>query len=420
MSSFHDRLAMGGAPAPVRSPRVQRSRLRPGDLLDEMLAGVFARPVRALLTTLGTVLGLASLIATLGLSRTAGSQIIDQFDELTASQVMVTARSDGRGGRLGGLPWDVEDRLDRLNGVVAAGAVADVINPGAVRTVPVLDLTGEYQHVVPVLAASSGVLDAVRGRIAVGRWFDAGHVERGDPVAVIGADLAAELGIRRLEVQPGLYIGDRYFTVIGIVDEAVRDRGFLGSVVVTSTAAERYFDVARPERVVIEVDIGAGRLIAAQAPIALSPSAPENLSAAAPILPEAARDRVAGDVNSLFLLLGIVSLVVGAIGIANVTLVTVMERTSEIGLRRALGARRRHVAAQFLGESAAIGMVGGVIGAAIGLLLVVGVSAIKEWTPVLDTWMPLAAPPVGALVGLLAGAYPAVRAARMEPVDALR
>src|SRR5690606_18801271 len=167
-----------------------------------MLAGVFARPLRALLTTLGTVLGLASLVATLGLSRTAGSQIIDQFDELSASQVMVTARSNPNGNAAGSLPWNVEDRLDRLNGVVASGAVADVINPGNVRTVPVLDLTGEYEHVVPVLAASSGVLDAVRGHIAVGRWFDAGHVRRGDPVAVIGSDLADELGIRRLEVQP--------------------------------------------------------------------------------------------------------------------------------------------------------------------------------------------------------------------------
>jgi len=425
MTSFHARLANGGGPTPrvttgSTTGRVKRSRLRPGDLVDEMLAGVFARPVRALLTTLGTVLGLASLIATLGLSRTAGSQIIDQFDELTASQVMITARSGGRGGQSASLPWNVESRLDRLNGVVASGAVADVVNPGVVRTVPVRDLTGAYDHVVPVLAASSGVLDAVRGHVAVGRWFDAGHVQRGDPVAVIGADLAAELGIRRLEVQPGLYIGDYYFTVIGIVDEAIRDRGFLGSVMITSSAAQRYFDVSRPERVVVEVEIGAGQLIAIQAPIALSPSSPESLSAAAPALPQAARDRVAGDVNSLFLLLGIVSLVVGAIGIANVTLVTVMERTAEIGLRRALGARRRHVAAQFLGESAAIGLVGGVIGAAIGLLLVVGVSAAKEWTPVLDPWMPLAAPPVGALVGLLAGLYPAIRAARMEPVDALR
>ena len=136
--------------------------------------------------------------------------------------------------------------------------------------------------------------------------------------------------------------------------------------------------------------------------------------------PRKVRSDVEGDVNSLFLTLGAVSLLVGAVGIANVTLVSVLERVGEIGLRRALGAARRHIAAQFLMESTALGLLGGVLGASLGTLVIVGVSFAREWTPVLDASLPLAAPLLGALVGLLAGVYPSMRAASLEPVDALR
>ncbi len=400
-----------------------RPRLRIVDLFDETLAGVFARPARAALTTLGTVLGIASLVATLGISRTAGGQIVGRFDELAATQVTVSARTSGSGSSsraAAALPWDVETRLDRLNGVVASGAVAEASDPGALRTVPLIDPENVTERLVPVFAGSVGYLDAVRGTISNGRWFDQGHVDRRDGVVVIGADVATEFGIDRLDRQPGIFIGDQVFTVIGILDAAPRDTGLLQSVIVPYTAAQDRLDVARPQRVVIETDIGAAQLIAEQAPVALNPNASDGLKVSAPRDPTRTKNAVQDDVNQLFLLLGLISLVVGAIGIANVTLVTVMERTGEIGLRRALGASRRHIALQFLAESTVMGLVGGIVGATVGIVTIVAVAGSRDWTPVLDLWLPLAAPFAGAVVGLVAGLYPSVRAARMEPVDALR
>ena len=147
---------------------------------------------------------------------------------------------------------------------------------------------------------------------------------------------------------------------------------------------------------------------------------PRSLKVASPPEPRRVRDNVKSDLNGLFLMLGGVSLLVGAIGIANVTLVSVIERTGEIGLRRALGASRRHIAQQFLSESVTIGFVGGVLGASIGTFVVTGVASYQTWIPVLDPLVPLAAPLVGGLVGLISGTYPALRAARLAPVDALR
>ena len=414
------RLDAAGEPVEIGRPT-----LRIRDLIDETLAGVFARPARAALTTLGTVLGIASLVATLGISRTAGSQIVGRFDELAATQVTVKARSTGSGESSSGrasavLPWDVESRLDRLNGVVASGAVAEIANAGAVRTVPLRDPENVNEELVPVYASSVGLLDAVRGGVSVGRWFDQGHVDRADRVVVIGREVADSLGISRLDGQPGIFIGEELFTVIGILESAPRDTGLTSSIVMPWTVGRDRFETARPERVVIETEIGAAQLIAAQAPIALNPNAPEGLGVSAPRDPERTKNAVADDVNQLFLLLGLISLIVGAIGIANVTLVTVMERTAEIGLRRALGASRRHIGMQFLAESTAMGLVGGTIGASVGILTVVAVAGSRQWTPVLDLWLPLAAPFAGALVGLIAGLYPSIRAARMEPVDALR
>ncbi len=239
-------------------------------------------------------------------------------------------------------------------------------------------------------------------------------------MVVLGRNAAARLGITSLDQQPAIFIGDRLYQVSGLIRSVERQPALLGSLTIPDGTARREFALRAPASVQIETEIGAVELVVRQAPRALSPSDPQLLRVAAPPDPETLRAGVENDLNALFLLLGGVSLLVGALGIANVTLVSVLERVGEIGLRRALGAARRHIAAQFLVESTVMGLLGGIAGASLGTLVVVAVSASRTWTPVLDPWLPLAAPLAGALIGLLSGTYPSLRAAAMEPVEALR
>jgi macrolide transport system ATP-binding/permease protein len=402
--------------------RIQSATITIRDLLAESIAGIFARPGRTALTILGTVLGIGALVATLGVARTAGNQIVGRFDELAATSVVVTNDRGffGDQSRVG-IPIDAEDRVTRLNGVVAAGSFGTVdVGEALVRSVPIPDPLAQTEFQMTVYAASPGLVDAVRGELSTGRFFDAGHSERADQVAILGPAAAQRLNITRVDQQPVIFIGEHVFVVTGILDNVLRQPELLNAVIIPEGTARRVYEFTSTSTVQIEVEIGAASVVADQAAIAIHPSEPALLQVQKPAEPEDLRRDVEGDVNALFLVLGGVSLLVGAIGIANVTLVSVLERVGEIGLRRALGAARRHIAAQFLVESTAMGLIGGVIGASLGVLVIVAISAARTWTPVLDPWMPLGAPLIGAATGLLAGLYPAIRAARLEPVEALR
>ncbi|MGH2742400.1 MAG: ABC transporter permease [Thermoleophilaceae bacterium] len=393
------------------------------DLLSEAGAGLMARPARVALTVLGTVIGVGALVATLGLSKTAGNQIVGRFSEVAATDVVVTPVPGAIGGDAAreAIPWDAEARLRRLNGVAAAGTLSDVDVRGAlVRSVPINDPLGQTEVQLPIRAASPGLWRAVRAELAAGRLPDRGHSARADRTVVLGRNAARRLGITSLDQQPAIFIGDRLYQVSGLIGSVERQPSLLGSLTIPNGTARREFGLRAPASVQIETEIGAVEVVVRQAPRALSPSDPALLRVAAPPDPETLRAGVENDLNALFLLLGGVSLLVGALGIANVTLVSVLERVGEIGLRRALGAGRRHIAAQFLVESTVMGLLGGIVGASLGTLVVVAVSAGRTWTPVLDPWVPLAAPLAGALIGLLSGTYPSLRAAAMEPVEALR
>jgi putative ABC transport system permease protein len=391
------------------------------DLVEEAVAGLLQRPARTVLTGLGTILGVGAFVAVLGVTATATGQISSSFTALVATEIRV----EDNGGTDPSLvdnafPADADRRVRGIPGVEHAGVywsvgelpVAGVPLPGVADT-----------NDVRVRAASPDLLRALGPTLLEGRLFDELHDERAEPVVVIGKVAATQLGVATLATRPAIFVDGMPFTVVGVLNNVDREPEFLFDVIVPRRTAEALWgppDAADRAKMLVQTQVGAAQVVAAQIPLALRPDAPEQFTVVAPPDPHTLRDAVATDLGTLFLLLAAVSLVIGAVGIANTTMVAVLERVHEIGLRRALGARPHHIASQFLIEAGATGAAGGAVGASLGLLVVVGVAVAQQWTPLVATWTIAAAPVLGLLVGLAAGAYPAVRAALVEPVEALR
>lgn len=404
-----------------RATTVVPSVFTPRDLLAEATAGMLQRPARSALTALGTVLGVGTFVAILGLTATTSSQIDTRFNALTATEVTIEETVEDPDQLTGpAFPEDADTRMLRVNGVKAAGVYWTVKDDRArtVRSAPVGNADGER---IDVVAASPGVLKAAVPTLSEGRLYDERMAGAGR-VAVIGAGTANRLGITTLETHPALFVGEESFTVVGIVDDVERKADLLLSVVVPRSTAEQLWGVpaATESSMLISTDLGAAQQVATEAATALRPDHPEYFKATPPPDPKTLRSTVGSDLSQLFLLLAGICLIIGAVGIANTTLVAVLERTGEIGLRRALGARARHITTQFLAESGALGALGGLVGTSLGTVTVVAVALARDWTPVVHPATVAAAPLIGLVTGVLAGLYPAWRASRIQPVEALR
>lgn len=198
-----------------------------------------------------------------------------------------------------------------------------------VTSSPISDPQRRTEFKLAIQAALPDLFTAVRATIGSGRLPDEGHSLRHQQVAVLGPNAAEQLGIGRLDRLPAIRIGDDVFLVIGILDTVERQHDLLSAVIIPEGTAEHLYHLRSPETVVIQTEVGAASTIGSQAPLALRPDNPAGLKVVSPEEPQRVRDAVQSDLNLLFLVLGGVSLLVGAIGIANVTLVSVMERIGE-------------------------------------------------------------------------------------------
>lgn len=408
--------------AALTSLGIVASRLRFSDLLSESWRAVTRDMARSLVAALGALLGCAAFVATLGISGTASHQISASFDVRRATEVTV---------RLHNSPNTPQEETDLTakwftgSSAKKAGEINGVVHAGRITTLKALSIRrflipSDSEKQVDVYSADSQALKAISPTIVSGRTFDDGHVKRADPVVMLSSSVASQLGIS----QPGsaVFIDDVGLTVIGIFSDVQRVPAAAAGIIVpitleetTSIASGQTLD----NQLFLETVSGAATQVAQQAPLAISPAQPDLIEVTAPPDPKTLRQEIEGNVTQLSLLVSLVTLVLGAISIGNATAMGVVLRTPEIGLRRALGARRRDIFWQLIGETSALGIFGGVIGAVVGLVITVGVALVNRWVPVLDPSVPLMAVAAGALTGVLAGFWPALRATAIAPAYAL-
>ncbi|MGL5857937.1 MAG: ABC transporter permease [Angustibacter sp.] len=397
-----------------RSPEAipGRSQLRISDALVLGTLGLRGRPLRAALSSLGIALGIAAVVGVLGLSASSSAGVLREIDRLGTDMLRVSAGQTLTGDP-SALPEHAAGSLSRVSGVRDVGWTAP-LKPSVYRStlIPPSDTAG-----LTLRASSDNLLRATSTSLTRGRWFDAATARL--PVAVLGAKAAGRLGIS----VPGgelLSINGQQVRVIGILAPSALEPGLDTSVLVGSEAARASFGWdGSPGTLYVRSSDEAVARLGTVLPFAANPQAAQEVQVSRPSDALVAKAITRNAFTGLFLGLGAVALLVGGVGVANVMVINVLERRGEIGLRRALGARRPHVAAQFVLEALTLSVLGGVSGVAIGAAVTVVYARSHDWTIVIPVSALIAASVASVLVGAIAGLYPAVRAARISPTQAL-
>lgn len=390
------------------------SRLAPRDVLRVGAVGLSARRLRAALSALGIAIGIAAMVAVLAISESSKADLLSALDRL-GTNLLTVSPGQSIFGDDASLPAEAKRMVERVGPVEVASSTG-AVDGGVYRSEFIAE---EETNGISVLSADVSLPDSVGATLADGVFLNAATSNY--PAVVLGATAARRLGLDRAGGGVQVLIGGRRFTVVGILDPVTLVPALDSAALVGSAAAASFLDddgetSALYVRSTPEYTTDVREVLARTA----NPEHPEEVDVSRPSDAIEARAAAKSAFTSLFLGLGAVALLVGGVGIANVMVISVLERRSEIGLRRALGATRRHIGLQFLTESLLLSLAGGIAGVALGAGVAAVYASSRGWEVVVPAAVIVGGIAAALLVGAVAGLYPALRAARLSPTDALR
>jgi putative ABC transport system permease protein len=390
------------------------ARLAVGDLARVASVGLRTRRLRAALSALGIAIGVAAIVAVLGLSASSQAGLLAEIDRLGTNLLTVT-NGQTFTGQKAELPIRAPAMIGRIGAVYQVQYTAPT-NASAYRSplIPTVQTGG-----LTVDAASLGLPRAVGTSMYEGSYLNAATVQQ--PVCVLGASAAQRLGIDRIYPRERIWVGGMWFYIAGILNPAVLAPELDSSVLVGFKAAERYLDLdGHPSTIYVRAHTSETTAVQSLLAQTANPENPSQVGVSQPSAALTARADAAGAFNGLFLGLGAVALLVGAVGVANIMVISVLERRSEIGLRRALGATKGQIRTQFLSEAILLALAGGAIGVGAGALATITYASGKGWAIVIPTLAWTGGIAAAIAIGAIAGLLPAIRAARLSPTEALR
>ncbi len=390
------------------------SRVSFRDLAAVAIAGVRSRRLRAALSGLGIAIAIGSMVAVLGISESSKADLLATLDRL-GTNLLQLGPGQTFFSEEAKLPEAAGRRVSRLDAVISSSAVG-YVDPIVRRSAFISEAE---TNGISVLSADPSTLGTLGGHLHTGSFLDA--AARRLPEVVLGNAAARRLGLASLKGRPHVLIGSTWFLVRGILEPLELAPELDAAALIGDAVARRLFGYdGFPTTIYVRAADGAVPRVRELLGLAANPQHPEETSVSRPSDALAARIAAKGAFTALFLGLGGVALVVGGVGIANVMVISVLERRSEIGLRRALGATRPHIRRQFVAESLLISTAGGLAGLLLGVAVTIGYAHVRGWGAVFPVWVFAGAPGAAVAVGVAAGLYPALRAARLSPTEALR